>query len=56
MPLRPHVEATAIALLALKDEHRSVMIDKSLDWLKLRAVNIDAATSLAWCILTLFVY
>jgi len=39
VPLRPHVEATAIALLALQDEHRSVMIDKSLDWLKLRAVS-----------------
>ena len=56
VPLRPHVEATAIALLALQDEHRSVMIDKSLDWLKLRAVGIDAVTSLAWCILSLFVY
>jgi hypothetical protein len=32
------------------------MIDKSLDWLKLRAVGIDAVTSLAWCILSLFVY
>jgi hypothetical protein len=56
VPLRPHVEATAIALLALQDEHRSVMIDKSLDWLKLRAVGIEAVTSLAWCILSLFVY
>jgi hypothetical protein len=56
VPLRPHVEATAIALLALQDEHRSVVIDKSLDWLKLRAVGIDAVTSLAWCILSLFVH
>jgi len=55
-PLRPHVEATAIALLALQDENRSVIIDKSLEWLKLNAASIDAATSLAWCILSLFAY
>jgi len=56
VPLRPHVEATAIALLALQDEHRNAMIDKSLEWLKLSAASIDAVTSLAWCILSLFVY
>jgi hypothetical protein len=56
VPLRPHVEATAIALLALQGEHRNVMIDKSLEWLKLSAASIDAVTSLAWCILSLFVY
>jgi hypothetical protein len=56
VPLRPHVEATAIALLALQDEHRSAVIDKSLDWLKRRAVSVDAITSLAWSILSLFVY
>ena len=56
VPLRPHVEATAIALLALQDEHRNIMIDKSLEWLKLSAASIDAVTSLAWCILSLFVY
>jgi hypothetical protein len=56
VPLRPHVEATAIALLALQGERRSVVIDKSLEWLKLSAANIDAVSSLAWCILSLFVY
>ena len=30
VPLRPHVEATAIALLALQDEQRSEMIQRSL--------------------------
>src|SRR5579863_2659630 len=40
VPLRPHVEATAIALLALQDEHRNVMIDKSLEWLKLSGASI----------------
>src|ERR1700722_1419008 len=56
VPLRPHVEATAIALMALQGEHRSVVIDKSLEWLKLSAAHIDAVSSLAWCILSLFVY
>jgi squalene cyclase len=56
VPLRPHVEATAIALLALQDERRSPMIEKSLEWLILSAPNIEAVSSLAWCILCLFVY
>ncbi len=55
-PLRPHLEATAIALLALQDERRSTMIQKSLEWLKHNAASVDAVSSLAWCILTLFVY
>jgi hypothetical protein len=46
--LRPHVEATAIALLALQDEHGSAVIDKRLQWLKLSAANIGAVSSLAW--------
>ena len=56
MPLRPHVDATAMALLALQGERRSAVIDTSLGWLKLSAANINAVSSLAWCILSLFVY
>src|SRR5271155_4121954 len=56
VPLRPHVEATAIALLALQDEHRTETIQKSLAWLKQQATVINSRSSLAWCILTLFVY
>jgi hypothetical protein len=56
VPLRPHVEATAIALLALQDEERSSVIHASLEWLKGRAARIQSAESLAWCILSLFVY
>jgi hypothetical protein len=56
VPLRPHVEATAIALLALQDEHRSEVIQKSLSWLRQHAADIDSVSSLAWCILSLFVY
>jgi hypothetical protein len=56
VPLRPHVEATAIALLALQDERRTEMIQKSLSWLGQNAGGIDSVSSLAWCILSLFVY
>ncbi len=56
VPLRPHVEATAIALLALQDEQRTDVIQKSLSWLRQKAAGIDSVSSLAWCILSLFVY
>jgi hypothetical protein len=56
VPLRPHVEATAIALLALQDEERTEMIQKSLSWLRQNAASVDSVSSLAWCILSLFVY
>ncbi len=56
VPLRPHVEATAIALLALQDERRSEVIQRSLAWLNEEASRVDSISSLAWCILSLFVY
>jgi hypothetical protein len=56
VPLRPHVEATSIALLALQDEQRTEMVQKSLSWLRQNAASVDSVSSLAWCILTLFVY
>jgi len=56
VPLRPHVEATAIALLALQDEQQTEMVQKSLSWLRQNAASVDSVSSLAWCILTLFVY
>ena len=56
VPLRPHVDATAVALLALQDEQRTEMIQKSLSWLRQNAATVDSVSSLAWCILTLFVY
>jgi hypothetical protein len=56
VPLPPHVEATAVALLALQDEPRSKIVHASVNWLESRAVEIDAVSSLSWCILTLFVY
>ena len=56
VPLRPHVEATAIALLALQDERGTGTIQRSLAWLKQQATVIESGYSLAWCILSLFVY
>ena len=55
-PLSPHVEATAIALLALQVEPRREIVRASVNWLESRAAGIDAVSSLSWCILTLFVY
>jgi hypothetical protein len=55
-PLPPHLEATAVALLALQDEERTPVIRMSLAWLKHRSPNIKDVESLAWCILSLFVY
>jgi hypothetical protein len=56
VPLRPHVDATAIALLALQDEERTSTVQAGLTWLRKESVGLDSAESLAWCILTLFVY
>jgi hypothetical protein len=55
-PLRPHVEATAIALLALQDERRNEVVEKSLRWLRQQATTIESPSSLAWTILSLFTY
>ena len=56
VPLRPHVEATAIALLALLDERRSELIERSMAWLKKEVARVDSVSSLAWSVLSLFVY
>lgn len=56
VPLRPHVEATAIALFALQDERRSELIERSMAWLKKEVARVDSVSSLAWSILSLFVY
>ena len=55
-PLRPHVEATAIALIALQDEPRTPLIEQSLDWLRQQAAILHAVSSLAWSILSLFLF
>jgi hypothetical protein len=56
-PLVPHVESTAIALLALQDERpQSDIVRKSVAWLKERGPEVESPASLAWTILSLFVY
>ena len=56
VPLRPHVEATAIALLALQDERANRDDSKEPGLAQTEAASIDSVSSLAWCILSLFVY
>ena len=56
VPLKPHVEATAIALLALQDEPQHGTIQRSLEWIIGEAKAVESISSLAWSILTLFVY
>src|SRR3984893_7125963 len=46
VPLRPHVEATAVALLALQDEQRIEMVQRSLLWLRQSAAIVDSVSSL----------
>lgn len=40
----------------MQDERRSELIQRSLTWLKKEAAGVDSVSSLAWCILSLFVY
>lgn len=56
VPLVPHIEPTAVALLALQDEPRTELIRQSLVWLKARTAELPSASSLAWAILALFLY
>ena len=53
VPLTPHEDATALALLALLSEPSNDLIKKSLDWLERRVETCFAPWSLAWAILAL---
>jgi hypothetical protein len=53
VPLAPHLDATAIALLALGGEQRNDPIASALDWLWRTAETCSAPWSLAWSILAL---
>jgi hypothetical protein len=55
-PLTAHAEPTAVALLALQDEHRNSCIRNSLNWLRDAAPSLVSVSSLAWAILSLFVF
>lgn len=53
VPLAPHLDATASALLALRGEQPSDVIAKSLNWLEYRGGTCSSPWSLAWSILAL---
>ena len=53
VPLPPHLEATAVALLALGGEQRNDPIASALGWLWRTAATCSAPWSLAWSILAL---
>ena len=55
VPLRPHVDTTALALLALRPLYDLPIVRNSLRWL-LRNVECPSAFSLAWMILAADVY
>lgn len=53
VPLAPHLDTTAIALLALHGQAQNSIVTKSLTWLGDRSLSCAAASSLAWSILAL---
>jgi hypothetical protein len=55
VPLRPHVDTTALALFALRPLYRLPIVRNSLRWL-LRNAECPSAYSLAWMILAADVY
>jgi hypothetical protein len=54
--MKPHLDVTAIALLALSDEPKSESVAKSLVWLERESRNCKAPWSLAWSILAKHAY
>ena len=54
--MAPHVDATAIALLALRSEPRQELIARGLAWLRCQSASCSAPWSLAWSILALDAY
>ena len=55
VPLRPHVDTTALALLALRPLYHLPIVRNSLTWL-LRNAECPSAYSLAWMVLAADVY
>jgi hypothetical protein len=55
VPLRPHVDATALALAALRFHHDLPIVRDSLTWI-LNRIDCPSAYSLAWVILSAAVY
>ena len=55
VPLRPHIDATAIALAALRFHYQHPIVRDSLTWL-LGCIRCPSAYSLAWLILAVAMY
>jgi hypothetical protein len=55
-PMAPHLDATAIALLALRSEPKQELIERGLAWLRRQSASSWAPWSLAWSILALDAY
>ena len=53
VPLSPHPDDTAIALLALNSHEREPAVQRSVEWLEQAAHGLAAPWSLAWAILGL---
>ena len=56
VPLRPHVDATAIALLALRRNHAEPVVQESMRLLQERVNRCPSPYSVAWAILALAAY
>ena len=54
--LQPHIDATAIALLALRHYPAAAAIEQSLRWLWAHAVKCPSPFSIAWAVLAMDVY
>jgi hypothetical protein len=56
VPLVPHIEPTALSLMALQDEPKTPFIQSSVEWLKVSSSGCDSIESLSWSILALFIF
>ena len=56
VPLRPHVDATAIALLALRRYHGEAVVHESMRLLQERVNRCPSRYSVAWAVLALAAY
>jgi hypothetical protein len=56
VPLGPHIDATAIALLALRPHWNEEVVQKSLRWLLNRLPGCPSPYSLAWGVLAMAAY
>src|SRR5688572_2651373 len=56
VPLAPHIDATSIALLALKGHQAAPGVQRSLHWLVNRLAGCPSPYSLAWGVLASAAY